>query len=113
MTVSVTVRRMLNLDDDATSTKLDDIEEMVEAQLINRLGGIETVVTVPDELAYIVVNVSLARYNQIGDEGKNASTVEGESSTWLTDLFAPYEEDIQKYLDRNNSTVSGGSITFL
>lgn len=85
------------------------IIDMVESQLLLRLNMEE----VPYELQYIVVNVAVARYNQIGDEGKSSMTVEGESAAWLTDLFAPYEKDIKLFLDRENQTVSGGSIRFL
>lgn len=80
------------------------IIDIVEAQLLVRLGEDK----VPYELQYVVVNVAVARYNQIGDEGKSSMTVEGESASWLTDLFAPYEKDIRLYLDG-----SGGSISFL
>ena len=106
------IKRMLSMDvDDAKSNELlEDIIDLVEAQLKNRLGGAESI---PENLEYIVTNVVLARFNQIGDEGKSSMTVEGESASWLTDLFAPFEADIQKYLDRENETVSGGSITFL
>lgn len=106
------IKRMLSMDvDDAKSDELlEDIIDLVEAQLKNRLGGVDSI---PENLEYIVTNVVLARFNQIGDEGKNSMTVEGESASWLTDLFAPFEEDIQRYLDRTNETVSGGSITFL
>lgn len=97
----------------ASSSIVEALADLISAQLINRLGGEDAVDEVPEELEYIVVNVTLARYNQMGDEGKNASTVEGESATWMTDLFAPYEDDIQKYLDRTNSTTSGVSIKFL
>ncbi len=106
------IKRMLSMDtdDDSSENLLYDIIDLVEAQLKNRLGGIRKI---PDSLEYIVDNVVLARFNQIGDEGKASMTVEGESASWLTDLFAPFEEDIQRYLDRINETVSGGSITFL
>lgn len=106
------IKRMLSMDtdDDSSENLLYDIIDLVEAQLKNRLGGIRKI---PDSLEYIVDNVVLARFNQIGDEGKSSMTVEGESASWLTDLFAPFEEDIQRYLDRVNETVSGGSITFL
>lgn len=90
-------------------TLVDTIIDMVESQLLLRLNMEE----VPYELQYIVVNVAVARYNQIGDEGKSSMTVEGESAAWLTDLFAPYEKDIKLFLDRENQTVSGGSIRFL
>lgn len=106
------IKRMLSMDVDDTKSNelLEDIIDLVEAQLKNRLGGAESI---PENLEYIVTNVVLARFNQIGDEGKASMTVEGESASWLTDLFAPFEEDIERYLDRTNETVSGGSITFL
>lgn len=107
------VKRLLGITDKSDKTLnclLENIMDMVEAQLQNRLGGVREV---PEELDYIVHNVTISRYNQLGDEGKSSMTVEGESASWLTDLFAPFEEDIQRYLDRTNGTVSGGSITFL
>lgn len=106
------IKRMLSMDVDDTKSDelLEDIIDLVEAQLKNRLGGVDSI---PENLEYIITNVVLARFNQIGDEGKSSMTVEGESASWLTDLFAPFEADIQKYLDRENETVSGGSITFL
>ena len=104
------VKRLLAVTGDGSDALLEDISGLVESQLKNRLGGAESI---PPELAYIVINVIVARYNQIGDEGKSSMTVEGESASWLADLFLPFEKDIQRYLDRQNETVSGGSITFL
>ena len=104
------IKRLLSIDVETSPLLIDNLVDLVEAQLKNRLGG---VTEVPAALEYIVVNVVVARFNQIGDEGKSSMTVEGESASWLTDLFTPFEEDIQRYLDRVNATVSGGSIRFL
>ena len=104
------IKRLLAITGTEQDLLLGDLSDLVEAQLKNRLGGVETI---PAELEYIVINVVVSRFNQIGDEGKSSMTVEGESASWLIDLFAPFEEDIQRYLDRVNETVSGGSITFL
>ena len=104
------IKRLLNMDTSEGSDPvpvLDDIIALVEAQLKNRLGGADTI---PAQLEYIVVNVTVARFNQIGDEGKSSMTIEGESASWLTDLFQPFEADIQRYV---NSSVQGGKITFL
>ena len=97
------------LGESVNNEAVETIMEMVEAQLLVRIGEEE----VPYELSYIVINVSVARYNQIGDEGKSSMSIEGESASWLTDLFEPYEKDIRLYMDRENGTVSGGSIAFL
>ena len=104
------IKRMLAITGNEQDLLLGDLSDLVEGQLKNRLGGAESI---PEELEYIVTNVVIARFNQMGDEGKSSMTVEGESASWLTDLFAPFEKDIQRFLDRQNETVSGGSITFL
>lgn len=106
----VRIKRLLSITGSGSDLLLEDISDLVEGQLKNRLGGAESI---PEELEYVVTNVVVARFNQMGDEGKSSMTVEGESASWLTDLFAPFEEDIRKYLDRENETVSGGFITFL
>lgn len=104
------IKRLLSITRDESDTLLQDISDLVEGQLKNRLGGAESI---PPSLEFIVANVVVARYNQMGDEGKSSMAVDGESASWLTDLFAPFEKDIQRFLDRQNETVSGGSITFL
>ena len=86
------------------------VVDLVEEQLRLRLDGAEEV---PDQLRYIAVNVSVARFNQIGDEGKSSMTIEGESANWLTDLFAPYAKDIQAYLDSQAGSTGGVRIRFL
>ena len=90
-------------------TQITSIIDLVKAQLTVRINEEE----VPDNLDYIVVNVSVARYNQIGDEGKSSMTVEGESAAWLTDLFTPYEKDIQSYLDNRDKASNGVRVRFL
>lgn len=93
----------------ADETLVMTIIEMVAAQLLLRINGDE----VPEGLEYIVINVSVARYNQIGDEGKSSMAVEGESASWLTDLYEPYEKDIQAYLDSRDQASNGVRVRFL
>lgn len=104
------VLRLLSRDTEEDSPLIRDLIDLVEMQMCNRLGGVEEI---PEELEYIATNVVVARYNQIGDEGKSSMSVEGESASWLTDLFEPYERDIQLYLDRRNKTRSGVAVRFL
>ena len=76
--------------------QLRDIIEDVEAQLKVKLGGVEAV---PDDLAYIVVAVSVKQYNRIGSEGTASHTVEGETLSWNDNPFAEFEKDITSWLD--------------
>lgn len=97
------------LDSSVDEILVMSIVDLVEAQLAVRVNE----ECIPDCLKYVVINVAIARYNQIGDEGKSSMTVEGESASWLTDLFAPYEKDIQAYKDNRDKASNGVRVRFL
>lgn len=85
------------------------IEDMTRDRLTIMLGGRE----IPEELEYIVTEVTIKRYNRIGSEGATSHNVEGESLNWGTaDDFADYLDEINKYLeDADGSTY--GRVRFL
>ena len=56
---------------------------------------------VPTELEYIVVEVSVVRFNRIGSERLSSHNVEGESMTWTEeDDFKPYTAEINGWLSQ-------------
>ena len=67
---------------------------------------------VPYELSYIVVEVSVARFNRIGSEGLSSHNVEGEQMTWSNDDFKSYTKDIETYL-KNKSNSTQGRVRFI
>lgn len=85
------------------------IEDMTRDRLTILLGGRD----IPEELEYIVTEVTVKRYNRIGSEGATSHNVEGESLNWGTaDDFADYLDEINKYLeDADGSTF--GRVRFL
>lgn len=84
--------------------RLSAITSLVEARLCHKLGGIEEV---PEELSYIVDEVSIVRFNRIGSEGLSSHSIEGESMSWSDDDFAPYEDDLRDWLNRQEETKRG------
>lgn len=103
--------KLLNLEDadDAVKARLQTIVSITGDRLKNRLGTDE----IPSELAYIVTEVSIIRFNRIGSEGLSSHTVEGESMGWNEDDFAAYEADIQAWIDENKGTSRRGRIRFI
>ena len=85
------------------------IESMTRDRLTILLGGL----TIPEDLEYIVTEVSVKRFNRIGSEGAQHHNVEGEAFMWSdTDDFADYMDEINKYLkDLEGSTK--GRVRFL
>lgn len=106
----------------AARTDLEDqlnlIINIIAQRLLIRLGSpsTEEAPTVPGELDWVVVEASVRRFNRLANEGMSSATVEGESLTFedAGDDLAPYEDDIQAYLDGlDDPTVTRGRVRFL
>ena len=80
------------------------IESMTRDRLTILLGGL----TIPEELEYIITEVSVKRFNRIGSEGAQHHNVEGEVFMWSdTDDFAGYMDEINKYLEDQEGSTKG------
>lgn len=94
----------------AMTDKLETIIGMTEQRLAFLLG--QTVI--PTELSYIVIEVTIARFNRIGSEGVASHTVQGESLSWTDDDFKPYMDDIQEWLNaQDDVNTTRGRIKFI
>ena len=89
---------------DEVTSLLNQIIGMTSQRLQLRLG----VSAVPCELEYIVVEVSVVRFNRIGSERMSSHNVEGESMTWTSeDDFKPYLTEINAWASRNEAKNTG------
>ena len=83
--------------DKKTEQQLQLILNATKQRLKFLLGGLEP----PEEMEYIILDVSVIRFNRIGSE------VEGESLSWSENDFAGYMDDIQSYLDSQREARKG------
>lgn len=96
----------------AMTDKLETIIGMTEQRLAFLLGI--PVNGIPTELSYIVVEVTIARFNRIGSEGVSSHTVQGESLSWTDDDFKPYMDDIQEWLNAQDEVnTTRGRVKFI
>lgn len=93
MAVIDDVRALLGIKNE--DSKLNVIITLTENRLKTLIGQKE----VPNELEYIVTEVSIARFNRIGSEGLSGHTVEGEALTFKDNDFDQYADDIQAWRD--------------
>lgn len=91
-------------EDAEINKKLNLIISLTDSRLKNLLGGVDAT---PAELEYIVVEVSIIRFNRIGSEGIDNHSVEGESQTFTDDDFKAYSKDIQAFLERQKEGTRG------
>lgn len=89
------IRALLDIPE-GQDEKLQTIVELTESRLLSLLETEE----LPAALEYIVVEVSISRFNRIGSEGYTSHSVEGENVSLSTDDFAPYMSDISAWKGR-------------
>ena len=102
------IKTILGIADNALDSQLNIIITNATARLKMLLGGID----VPESLNYVVIEVSVKRFNRIGSEGITSHTVEGESMSFSDDDFAEFAGDIQAYLD-SVAAAKKGKVRFL
>ena len=110
MTVKEEVLTLLGLTEVSTelTAKIDKIIDITTKRLLVRLGVSE----VPAELGYIVVEVSVIRYNRTGSEGAGSHNIEGEVLSWASDDdFAAYADDISAW--RKAQDTYRGKVRFI
>ena len=90
------LKLLLDLTDSDTEldVKLDLIIEQSKKKV---LAYLPNVTLVPDELSYIVLELSVVRFNRIGNEGMTSYSQDGESIAYGADM-SDYESDIQAWL---------------
>ena len=104
------LKMLLDIDegDISQDKKLQSMLKSSENRLKVLLGGLDP----PEEMNYIIVEVTVIRYNRIGSEGFTSHSVGGESITVSEDDFAAYRDDIQTYLN-NQKEAKKGKVRFL
>lgn len=97
-----------DLQEDRLKLIIRQTEAQLRLKLRKKAGD-----SIPDELAFIVTDVAMRRFNRVGDEGKSASSQDGLSTTWDTDDFADYASDIADWLDQQDQHKSLGHGAFI
>lgn len=69
----------------------------IQAELLTEKLGKE----IPENLIFIVVETTIARYRKVGAEGMSTKKLDVISNTYDGDLFNPYKEIIARYSDKS------------
>lgn len=90
------IKTLLGIEDGLQDAVLEIIIENVSSHLKILLGK-----DIPNELQFIVTEISIRRFNRLGTEGMKSESVEGHNITFydLKDEFTPYLDIIAEYKD--------------
>ena len=103
------IKTLLGIEDSLQDAVLSIIIENVSSHLRALIGK-----EIPPELEFIVVEISIRRFNRLGTEGMKSESVEGHNVTFydLKDEFVPYKEVIEAHKDKSGIT-QRGKVMFL
>ena len=82
-------------------------DALLQVLIQNQLEAIQLLIkedVVPDSLAYIAVETTIARYNRLGSEGLQSEGIDVISQTFIEDLMTPYQAQISNYVSEKNKT---------
>lgn len=96
MSIKDDVKTLLTGDVDK---QLEVIEARTQERLKQLLGGLEDV---PTQLEYIVVDVSIKRFNRIQNEGMKSYSEEGLSFTFQDSDFDEYKDEIAQWVHKDD-----------
>ena len=105
MDLLTNLKLLLDLTDSDTEldTKLNLIIEQSKKKV---LAYLPNVTLVPDELSYIVLELSVMRFNRIGNEAMTNYSQDGESIAYGADM-SNYEADIKSWLLKQTNNDRG------
>lgn len=105
MNLLANLKLLLDLTDSdiELDVKLDLIIEQSKKKV---LAYLPNVTLVPDELSYIVLELSVVRFNRIGNEGMTNYSQDGKSIAYESDI-SNYEADIKAWLLKQDGNDKG------
>ena len=81
------------------SNLVNEIIELTKEKILNYINEDE----LPKELEFILVELSIQRYNRIGSEGIASESVDGKSVSYEDD-FENYKQDLKNYMNKKNNS---------
>lgn len=94
LTAQERANNVLNVEEQNMSL-LTELTQIQAELLAEKLGK-----DIPENLTFIIVETTIARYRKVGAEGMSTKKIDVISNTYSDDLFEPYEEIIARYSDK-------------
>lgn len=96
------VKTRIGISDAVQDDLLTEIIANTSSELQSKLSAKYSLI--PYELQFIVVEVSVKRYNRTGSEGMTSETIDGRSNSFEDDDFKQYADILKKYSDVDTGT---------
>ena len=78
---------------------VNEIVELTKEKILGYINEPE----LPKELEFVLVELSIQRYNRIGSEGLNSENSDGVSFSYNNDFLGNYKQDLDRYINNKAS----------
>ena len=89
------IKTLLNVE--GNEELITEIVNITEAKILNYINAIE----MPKELEFVLIELSVQRFNRIGSEGIASENIDGKSVSYDDD-FIGYKHYLDDYISRNS-----------
>ena len=89
------IKTLLNVE--GNEELITEIVNITEAKILNYINAIE----MPKELEFVLIELSIQRFNRIGSEGMSSESIDGKSVSYDDD-FVGYKHYLDDYISRNS-----------
>ena len=89
------IKTLLNVE--GNENLITEIVNITEAKILNYINAIE----IPIELEFVLIELSVQRFNRIGSEGIASESIDGKSVSYDDD-FTGYKHYLDDYISRNS-----------
>ena len=93
------IKVLLGISNNDNEELLNEIVELTKSKILNYINKSE----LPLELEFVLIELSIQRYNRIGSEGIASESVDGKSVSYEDD-FEAYKHYLDEYMTRNNTS---------
>ena len=92
------VKVLLGITNNDNEELLREIIEITKSKILSYINEIE----IPTELEFVLVELSIKRFNRIGSEGFVSETVDGKTMSYEESEFEGYKKYLDDYICKNN-----------
>ena len=91
------IKVLLGITSNDNAELLNEIIELIKSKILHDIDKTE----LPKELEFVLVELSIQRYNKIGSEGIASESVDGKSVSYEAD-FEGYKHYLDDYISKNS-----------
>ena len=89
------IKTLLNVE--GNENLIYEIVNITESKILNYINATE----IPKELEFVLIELSVQRFNRIGSEGISSESIDGKSVSYDDD-FVGYKHYLDDYINRNS-----------